>query len=256
MYNAHHLIHQIDQHKIPILIGFTIAMICQTIFMVDMIRVGARQRVISCSLFCTFFWFAHDTGCVVRFNDWFNTYDFWFMKLFWIGLLSAMLLEFVFFAQAIRYGRAEFLPNVSERTWAAVLALGAIVTIIAWEYLKRIMHDPLYQMSPPLTMLAFPITGAALMMRRRSTIGTTVTIWVAFAVMAIAWWSTTMIFYGPAFRSWTMYASGIATVLGCLALAVVVKRSPAAGAPSELIRADTSAHLEPSTRVAAGTPTR
>lgn len=61
-------------------------MIFQSVWLIECVRVARRERVYSMPLFCTFFWFAHDTGCVVRFNDWFNVYDHWFMKLFWVGL--------------------------------------------------------------------------------------------------------------------------------------------------------------------------
>jgi hypothetical protein len=224
MYDAQQLLHQIDDNTAPILIGFALAMVCQTIFMVDAIRIGARERVISIPLFCTFFWFAHDVGCVVRFDDWFNTYDHWFLKAFWLGLVSAMLLELVFFAQAIRYGREELLPTWTSRAFAVLIAAGALGTIVAWEYLKAVMDDPLYQASPALTMLALPLTGAALMVRRRSVVGQTVTIWAAFTVMATCWWTTTIWFYEGFFRSWQYIVVGVATVLGGAALTYVVAR--------------------------------
>lgn len=224
MYDPQQLLTQIDEHTAPILIGFAIAMVFQTIALVDAVRVGARERVISIPLFCTFFWFAHDVGCVVRFDDWFNTYDHWFLKAFWVGLLSAMLLELVFFAQAIRYGRDELLPSRSTRAFAGLVILGALGTIVAWEYLKAVMDDPLYQASPALTMLAFPLTGAALMLRRRSAAGQTTTIWGAFTCMAACWWTTTIWFYADFFRSWQYVTVGVVTVIGCAAMTYVVAR--------------------------------
>jgi len=232
VYDAQQLLAQIDDHTAPILIGFALAMVFQTIALVGAVRIGARERVISIPLFCTFFWFAHDVGYVVRFDDWFSTYDHWFVKCFWVGLLSAMLLEFVFFAQAIRYGREELLPGWSPRAFAALIAAGALGSILAWEYLKAVMDDPLYQASPALTMLAFPITGAALMVRRRSVAGQTVMIWSAFTCMATCWWATTIAFYEGFFRSWQYVAVGVATVLGCAAMTVVVARLRAAQAPA------------------------
>jgi hypothetical protein len=114
MYDPLDLLHRIDEHTAPILVGFTIAMVFQTIAMVTAVRLTAREHWISIPLPCTFLWFAHDLGFVVRFDDWFATYDHWFLKLFWVGLLSALLLELVFFAQAIRYGRQEYLPNGTQ----------------------------------------------------------------------------------------------------------------------------------------------
>jgi hypothetical protein len=224
MYDPQLLLRQIDDHAFAILIGFAIVMICQTIFMVDAARVSARERVISIPLFCTFFWFAHDLGCVVRFNAWFNVYDNWFLKLFWLGLFSAMLIELVFFAQAIRYGRKELLPNWSSRSFGLLIVVGALSAILAWEYLRSIMSDPLYQAGGALTMLALPVTGAVLMIRRRSLVVQTVLIWGAFTCMAIVWWATVLAFYGPDFRSWQFICVGVATILGGAAMTVVVWR--------------------------------
>jgi hypothetical protein len=232
MYDPQLLLRQIDNHAIPILIGLTVVMICQTIFMVDAVRVSARERVISIPLFCTFFWFAHDLGCVVRFNAWFDVYDNWFLKLFWLGLFSAMLIEFVFFAQAIRYGRKELLPNWSSRSFGLLIVVGALSAILSWEYLRSILSDPLYQAGGALTMLAFPVTAAVLVIRRRSVVGQTVLIWAAFTCMAVAWWATVLAFYGPDFRSWQFIAVGVATILGGGMMTVLVwrQRTVAAGA--------------------------
>jgi hypothetical protein len=241
MYRSQDLLHQIDAHTAPILIGFALAMVCQTIGMVDAVRVSRRERVISIPLFCTFFWFAHDVGTVVRFHDWFSVYDHWFMKLYWVGLLSAMLLEFVFFAQAVRYGREELLPQVSERAFAALLLAGVIGTNIAWEYLKAVMSDPLYQASPALTLLALPITGAALMIRRRSAAGQTVVIWASFTALSCFWWATTVGFYTSFFRSWEYISAGVFTIAACAAMTVVVARlKPAEEAAAAAARRGTT----------------
>ena len=241
MYASRSLLHQIDAHTAPILIGFGLAMVCQTVGMVSAVRVSARERVISIPLFCTFFWFAHDVGTVVRFHDWFSRYDHWFMKLYWVGLLSAMLLELVFFAQAIRYGREELMPGVPPKVFAGLVVLGAIGTNIAWEYLKAVMQDPLYQASPALTLLALPLAGAALMIRRRSVVGQTVVIWGSFTVLSVLWWATTVAFYTSFFRSWEYIAAGVFTVASCASLTAVVARLR----PREAARAETAMVAEP-----------
>ena len=252
MYSAHALLHRIDVHTAPILAGFAVAMVCQTIGMVAAVRIGARERVISIPLFCTFFWFAHDVGAVVRVHDWFSTYHHWFMELYWVGLLSAMLLELVFFAQAIRYGREELLPGATERQFAALIVLGAVGTNIAWEYLKAVMGDPLYQSSPALTLLSLPLAGAALMIRRRSFAGQSAVIWGAFTVLAAFWWATTVAFYTPFFRSWEYIAAGAFTVAACATLTVLVaRRAPPRLAAAEAEPESTQAAPHSAARVVA-----
>lgn len=227
MYEPQQLLHLIDEHAVLILIGFALMLIFQTIFMIAAARLSAREQVITIPLFCTFFWFAHDLGCVVRFNDWFNVFDHWFLKLFWVGLLSAVLIELVFFAQAIRYGRKELLPNWSSRSFTALIAAGALSAIVSWEYLRSFMIDPLYQAGAALTMLPMPVTAAVLAIRRRSLVGQTVLIWGTYTGMAVAWWATVLAFFGPGFRSWQFLCVCVATLLGCGGMTLVVWRQRA-----------------------------
>ena len=76
---------------IPILLGFGLAMVLQTIGMVTAVLMTRREGWISIPLPCTYLWFAHDLGVVVRFDTWFNEIYHWFLKLFWVGLLSALI---------------------------------------------------------------------------------------------------------------------------------------------------------------------
>jgi hypothetical protein len=101
MYEPRLILEALDNHTIPILLGFGLAMVLQTIGMVTAVLMTHREGWISIPLPCTYLWFAHDLGVVVRFDTWFNKIDHWFFKLFWVGLLSALLLECVFLAQAM-----------------------------------------------------------------------------------------------------------------------------------------------------------
>ena len=165
MYDAHTLLWSIDQHRVSILALFAVAMVLQAIAMVTAVRVSARDQVITVPLICTFLWFAHDLGVVVRFHDWFVTYDHWFLKCYWAGLASALLLEIVFLVQAVRYGHREFLPSGSTRAFAGLVVAGAIAAVAGWEYLKSFTADPLYQAMPALTLWALPLAGTAQMLR-------------------------------------------------------------------------------------------
>jgi hypothetical protein len=214
VYQAPELLSRIDEHRWLILSAFAVAMIFQWIWLIDCVRVGRRDRAYSMPLFCTFFWFAHDTGCVARFNEWFNTYDHWYLKCFWLGLLTAAVLELIFFAQVLRYGRAELLPMLGQRAFAGVLVLGVVVSAVTWELLKELLGDPLYQASPALAMLSYPIFGAALMFRRRSAIGQSVTMWANFTAMTVCWFIASAIWFGGGFRSWQYLGAGVVAALG------------------------------------------
>lgn len=227
MYDPQVLLAQIDANAPWILGGFAIAMVCQTVWLVECIRLARRERAYTMPLFCTFFWFAHDTGCVLRFNEWFNVYDHWFMKFFWLGLLTAVLLELVFLYQVVQYGRAELLPWVTARTFVGALVVAQLASIATWELFKYIVNDPLYQFSPLLTQISYPFMGAALMLKRRSALGQNTIMWGAYTVMAVVWVVTTGIWYGDPFRTWQYLAGGAVAILGGVVMTWLVSaRSP------------------------------
>lgn len=239
MYDAQELLARIDDHTAPILIGFAIAMLFQTILMVSAVRVAARDRHISIPLFCTFFWFAHDLGCVVRFDTWFHTYDHWFMKCFWVGLLSALLLEFVYFAQILKYGRQEYAPSWTPAQFATLIAAGAVVAVLAWEYFRLAFDDPLYFAGPAPTMVSYVVFGAAMYLRRRSAIGQTTLMWGSFTCMVVAWWITVGIWFTGAFRSWQYIAMGIFCFVGGLLMTRLVAANPAPSVTASLPEPET-----------------
>ncbi|MVU80771.1 hypothetical protein GPX89_26400 [Nocardia sp. ET3-3] len=199
----------IDNHTVPILIGFGLAMVLQNIAMVKAVVMTRREGWISIPLPCTYLWLAHDFGVVVRFHTWFHRYHHWFLKLFWLGLLIAFLIELVFLAQASRVGRAEYLPRGTQAQWNALLFGGAAIAILCWEYQKTIWADPLYQALASTTLYVIPLFVVPLILRRRSPIAQSPVIYGSFAAMVPLWWAVTVGAYGGPFRSWQYLASGI-----------------------------------------------
>lgn len=227
MYDPRELLARIDADAPWILAGFGLAMIFQTIWLVECIRLARRQRAYTMPLFCTLFWFAHDIGCVARFHEWFFVYDHWFMKFFWLGLLSAVVLELVFLWQVVQYGRAELMPWVSARTFVLCLAAAQLASIATWELFKSIVNDPLYQFSPLLTLISYSFMGAALMIKRRSALGQNTIMWGAYTAMCVIWPITTGVFYGPPFRTWQYFAGAAVAIVGGVVMTwLVSKRSP------------------------------
>lgn len=224
MYEARTILDAIDDHTWPIMIGFTLAMVLQNVAMVTAVVMTRREGWISIPLPCTFLWFAHDLGVVVRFETWFSTYDHWFLKLFWVGLVTAFLLELVFLAQAIKVGRKEYLPDGTQAQWTALLLGGAAMFVLAWEYQKTIWDDPLYQALAATTLYVIPLAVVPLVLRRRSAVAQHPLIYAAFAGMIPLWWGVTAGAYGEAFRTWQYLASGVVAFVGLAAVAVWVRR--------------------------------
>lgn len=223
MYDPVQLLANIDHNKWPILIGFSIGgLIFQWIWLIECVRVAKRQRVYSMPLFLTFFWFAHDTGGVARRYQAFVGYDHLFLKLYWFGLVTAVIIELIFFGQVIKYGREELAPRLTKAQFVAGLIVFQVFATAAWEWFKYAMGDPLYLASAAPTMLSYPVFGAALMMRRQSKAGQNTTMYVAFTGMTVFWFGTTHLWYGQAFRSWQFVACGVLAALGGLVMAYLV----------------------------------
>lgn len=230
MYDPQMILTAIDNHWLPIMIGFGLAMVLQNIAMVTAVVMTRREGWISIPLPCTYLWFAHDLGVVARFDTWFNTYDHWFLKLFWVGLVTAFALELVFLYQAISVGRREYLPHGTRAQWAALVVGGAVAVVILWEYLKQMWGDPLYQAAPAITLFALPLATTALLLRRRSAVAQTPLIYGCFAAMVVLWWGVTATFYGAFFSTWQYLATGVGAFVMLVEVTVAVGRMRRGGA--------------------------
>lgn len=226
MYDPQLLLQQIDANRAQVLLLFGIDSVFQIAWLVAAVRVARRDRAYSIPLFCTYFWFAHDFGCVIRYAEWFEVYDHWYMKFFWGVLLAANVLECVFLWQAWRYGRGELLPHWSGRAFALLVLAGLVLMLVTNEFfLYAFPSDPLLQLDSTLTMLAYPAFGAALLIRRGGTRGQTPFMWWNFTAMTALFHLTTWLFYGDAFRGWQYVAAAASATLGGAAMAVAVSRA-------------------------------
>ncbi|RHW28160.1 hypothetical protein D0Z08_03990 [Nocardioides immobilis] len=224
MYEPGAILGAIDDHTGPILIGFGLAMVLQNIAMVTAVLMTRREGWISIPLPCTFLWFAHDLGVVVRFDTWFHTYDHWFLKLFWVGLVTALLLELVFLGQAMKVGRKEYLPDGTQAQWNTLLLAGTAMFVLAWEYQKTIWDDPLYQALAATTLYVIPLAVVPLVLRRRSAVAQSPVIYGCFAAMVVLWWAVTIGGYGEPFRTWQYVGSGIVAFIALTAVALWIRR--------------------------------
>lgn len=224
MYEAKAILDAIDRHTIAILVGFGLAMVLQNIAMITAVLMTRREGWISIPLPCTFLWFAHDLGVVARFNTWFNVYGHWFLKLFWLGLLSALILELIFFAQAVRVGRAEYLPHGTQAQWTALVIAGAVAFVIVWEYARVFWSDPLYQAAPAITLFLLPLATTALLLRRQSAVAQSPLIYGCFATMVVSWWGVTATYYGGVFASWQYLLTGVTAFVMLVGVTIAVVR--------------------------------
>jgi hypothetical protein len=237
VYEPRLILDAIDDDTVLILLLFGAAMVLQNVAMVTAVMMTRREGWISIPLPCTFLWFAHDLGVVVRFDTWFNVYDHWFLKLFWAGLVTALILELVFLAQASRVGRKEYLPGGTQLQWNLLLIAGAAMVVLCWEYQKTIWDDPLYQALAATTLYLIPMATVPLVLRRRSAIAQSPVIYGSFAAMVVLWWVTTAGFYGDGFQTWQYLASGATALVSLTGLSLWIARLRADGRDGEPILA-------------------
>jgi hypothetical protein len=234
MYDPQTALKVVDAHTVGVLALAGVTIVGMAIWFQQAFVVARRDRAYAFPMFCTAFWFAHDTSYVARFNEWFGTYDHWFLKLFWFALVATSLTEMVYIAQTIRYGGREF-PRLSQRayTW---LVIGAVASgVVIWTMVKAALGDSLYLIAFGLTVAVYPPFAFALTLRRQSLRGQSALMWVGFIVLAVGWFSLTTIYFGPTFQSWQWITLGVFSVLGGLAgvwLVASGERYGIVGAPS------------------------
>jgi hypothetical protein len=164
---------------------------------------------------------------VWRFDKWFNVYDHWYVKLFWLALVFTVLFELAFVYQLIVYGREELRPSWSQAQFAGLIVGGVAVALVAWSFVKHLIGDPLYIDYFHIANLAGPIFAAALLLRRGSRAGQTPLIWGAYAVMEACWFLAVALWFGSDFRSFehiSVYVLGVGLAAG---MCYVVSRMPA-----------------------------
>jgi hypothetical protein len=222
MYDPQQLLNLIDANRSAVLIAFGIDSLLQVWWLTTAAIVAKRDRAYSIPLVCTYFWFAHDFAVVIRFREWFWVLDHWYLQLYWLVLLAACVLECFYLWQVQRYGRREWLPDWQPRSFALLLAAGMVFALGSHEFFKYAFGDPLFQMDPTLTMLAYPAFGAAMLIRRRSNRGQSATMWWTFTCMTAGFHSITYLWFGEAFRAWPYVMAGALATLGGFAMALTV----------------------------------
>ncbi|KQY58223.1 hypothetical protein ASD11_00695 [Aeromicrobium sp. Root495] len=208
----------IDDHRNWVLACFAVAAVFTFSYFIESFRLVARHHVYTAPL-AAVGWFAmHDLGFVLQYDDWFNTYDHWWVKAWWFALIATSVIELVFVAIFIRYGWSELLPQVSHRTFALLsiammLGIGAV-----WAVTKSVLGDELYLVSFPVTAFwALPFS-TALALRRGSGLGQSPRqeVFVVFIVVAFqaALWPLDEVFRSVPFMAFTVTAVcwGVANV--------------------------------------------
>jgi len=226
MYDGHETLSSIDNNAASILALCALAMVCNYTWFFASYVIARREKVYSIPIFCTLFWFAGDATFVAHYDTWFNTYQHWYVELFWGALLFTVLFEVLFIVQAIQYGRKELLPSASPRQFGALIIAGAVAAVVVWNFLNDSMGDPIAVAYFSVANAALPLMYVGILLRRRTSAGTAPLVWWGYLGMITCWFLAIALFFGPEFRSfWYLALWAVCTIAGAGVL-VAVKRLP------------------------------
>lgn len=212
----------ITDNAVPIVVIGGISIVAMWVFFVEAARMSRRDRVAPMALWMTVLWWPHDGNYLLRFDDWFSTYDHWFMQLFWFAIIVTFVSETIYVVETIRYGRDELSPGQSQGMHTLRI-LGALAAgVISWSLLKGSLEDPLFLLSFMGTLLWGLPSSMALLTRRRSAVGQSLLEWQAYCVMTFCYSIASIGFFeDDFFHSWQYV--GICTAACTWSVAVVVQ---------------------------------
>lgn len=221
----------ITDNAVPIVLIGGISIVAMWVFFVEAARMSARDRVPPMALWMTVLWWPHDGNYLLDHDDWFGTYDHWFMQLFWFAIIVTFVSESIYFVQTIKYGRDELSPGQSQAAHT-VRMLGALAAgVISWSLLKGALDDPLFLLSFMGTLLwGLPSASALLARRKGNPAGMSLLEYQAFSVMTICYSVASIGFFEDEFFHSVPYV-GIC-VAACIWSLVLVRQLKAAGAPT------------------------
>jgi hypothetical protein len=226
MYDVQETLAHIDDHKWAVIALGAGALVLNFVFFWAALRQAQRDRVYSVPVFTTLFWLCGDSSFLWHYDRWFNTYDHWYPKLFWVGLVVTMLFEVAFLVQIIRYGRKELFPWGSQAQFTVLVLFALGAAIVTWSMIRHVIGDGLWITYFGLASIAGPLAAAALISKRRSRAGQNPLIWIAYTGMVMCWFTAEILWFGPTFHGAEFIATGIVTIAASAGVAWAVTRLP------------------------------
>lgn len=228
-YDPHATLAAITDNAGAVIVIGGVSIVAMWVFFIEAARMSRRDRVAPMALWMTVLWWPHDGNYLLNADDWFGTYDHWFMQLFWFAIIVTFVSESIYFVQTIRYGRDELSPGQSQRVHTLRM-LGALAAgVISWTLLKGALDDPLFLLSFMGTLLwGLPSASALLARRAGRPLGMSLLEYQAFAVMTFCYSIASIGFFEDDFFHSAPYVGICAAA--CIWSLVVVHQLKAAGA--------------------------
>ncbi|KRC59786.1 MULTISPECIES: hypothetical protein [unclassified Nocardioides] len=229
MYDATDVFEAVDDNVVLFLVLGAGALACNWYYFFACARLARRDRCAPMALWATTVFIGHDASYLLNYDDWFVTYDHWFPKLFWVGLIVTNLFEMVFFVQTVRYGRRELAPRMTQKQWIAY-CVGALVTgVVFWSVTRTYLDDPLYLMTFLVTFGMCAPATFAFMVRRGDRTGVGADQLWAYLGIGVFYIALTTVVLGGAFRDPVWLLGSVVCVALSVGLIALYRRLPAPG---------------------------
>jgi hypothetical protein len=158
-------------------------------------RRGQRDQIFCIPLATNLWNMAHDTSFVGSYRTWFDgPYDFWLLKMFWVGLIVFSAFELVVISQIIRYSREDlFGAGCSVPRAIAIYAfLQTFVYGIFW-WFRTITDDPLEYYGLTTTVIMASAFNIQMMRARGSRRGMSEFILWGYLILSAGFWPWMML---------------------------------------------------------------
>ncbi|MVU80825.1 hypothetical protein GPX89_26670 [Nocardia sp. ET3-3] len=226
MSNPQPIFDALDAHIVPVFALSGLAMLGNYIWFFAALKVAKAHRTYPIPVFLTFFWFAHDSSFVARYDTWFNHFDHWFPKLFWVLLIVTVAFEIAFIVQTLKYAKDELAPTLSVWQYRVGLLGGCAAMFVAWTWLKQSMDDPIYLGIFALTVLSYPGIAIMSVLRRGNRRGMSLSMCGGFLMMTVCYFAASTLFFGRDFQTWTYILVGFTSLAMALVMTWLVWRAP------------------------------
>lgn len=223
-YDPHAILAAIDQNVFLFLGIAGLALAFNYVYFWQAGVSARRDGFYTFPLACTTIWFAHDLSFVLLYNDWFNVYDHWYLKLFWVGLIPTTLFELFYIYQTWLYGKKELLPNRSQALFNGFMLTAILFGLVAWYALKQFLTDPLYVWTFGSTGLIAPALVLGLILKRGHAKGQSVLMWGSYVGMQTCWFAAVILVFGGVFRTPQYLLMAVASILGGIVLTAVTRK--------------------------------
>jgi hypothetical protein len=224
-YDPYQALQAIDANIGIIAVGMFLALSLTMLYFFEAIRLGVVQKTFSPPLAATLWFLPHDLSFVLLYDRWFNVYDHWWVKIWWLGLACTVAIELFLLGQVVRYGRKELMPQVSQKAFLWWIVAATLAVGVMWAFIKSIIDDELFFASFFFTIVwPIPFTTAQIL-RRKSQRGASVLQQSCLAPMAFGL-ALALYHIAPFFRSPLFLALVAVTMIWSLYNIWLLRRQP------------------------------